>query len=246
MLRKVQDQKDPLSFTILATLARIVLDNYLDIKIKGLENLPEDGPFILVANHSSRFDGPTIGRIINRPANFMVHPNELKGLQGLLLRKVGAFSASARYDFVSHVLTRFQKGEPFVIFPEGTVHYDGYTHSFKKGVARVAFAALKAGLDVPVIPVACGYDLKGRKTARYNIGKPVSVAAYGQTYEQDPGAATNRFLSCLHREVLGLRSELGYELDREQLLLTEAPSAAKGTLLLPVGNQLVDGFSLSA
>ncbi|HMW92946.1 MAG TPA: hypothetical protein PKE54_23160, partial [Candidatus Obscuribacter sp.] len=77
-------------------------------------------------------------------------------------------------------------------------------------------------------------------------GKPVSVAAYGQTYEQDPVAATNRFLSCLHREVLGLRSELGYELDREQLLLTEAPGSAKGTLLLPVGNQLVDGFSLSA
>ncbi|HNM49617.1 MAG TPA: hypothetical protein PKN86_07940, partial [Candidatus Obscuribacter sp.] len=66
------------------------------------------------------------------------------------------------------------------------------------------------------------------------------------TVDDTQPAATNRFLSCLHREVLGLRSELGYELDREQLLLTEAPSAAKGTLLLPVGNQLVDGFSLSA
>lgn len=216
MLRQVVDGKDPFSFAILAGLTRIVLDNYLNIQIKGIENLPKSGPFICVANHSSRFDGPTIGRIINRPACFMVHPNELKGLQGFLLTKVGAFPSSPRYDFVSHVLSRFEKGEPFVIFPEGTVHYDGLTHPFKKGVAKVAFAALEAGLDLPIIPIAAGYDWQGKRKALYNIGKPIAVSAYKDAYARDGQEAIATLLKHLHNDVLDLRRQLGFELGIEK------------------------------
>ena len=57
----------------------------------------------------------------------MVSPNELTGLQGFLLSRVGAFPAHPRLDFVSHVLNQFKKGEPFVIFPEGNVWRNGHT-----------------------------------------------------------------------------------------------------------------------
>lgn len=212
MLRQVVDGKDPFSFAILAGLTRIVLDNYLNIQIKGVENLPKSGPFICVANHSSRFDGPTIGRLINRPACFMVHPNELKGFQGFLLTKVGAFPSSPRYDFVAHVLSRFEKGEPFVIFPEGTVHYDGITHPFKKGVTKVAFAALEAGFDVPIIPIAAGYDFQGKRKALYNIGEAIAVSSYKESYARDAQAASQALLDDLHKQVLALRMELGFEI----------------------------------
>jgi 1-acyl-sn-glycerol-3-phosphate acyltransferase len=239
MARLIKDEKDPLSFSILAFLTRAFLDNYLHIQIKGLDNLPKDGPFICVANHSSRFDGPTLGRIINRPANFMVHPNELKGFQGWLLRKVGAFSSNPRNDFVSHILSRFVKGEPFVIFPEGNVFQDGSTHKFKKGVAKVAFAAYERGLNVPIVPVGIGYKLEGRKQARFNIGEPISVATYMDGYRKDKEEASNSLLVSLHREVLSLRNELGYALDGEQLLLTQTEKEPK-KFLLPLGNQLLE------
>lgn len=240
MVRLIKDEKDPLCFSILAFLTRAFLDNYLNIQIKGLANLPKDGPFICVANHSSRFDGPTLGRIINRPANFMVHPNELKGFQGWLLRKVGAFSSNPRNDFVSHVIGRFEKGEPFVIFPEGNVFQDGSTHKFKKGVAKIAFAAFEKGLNIPIVPVGIGYKLDGRqKEARFNIGEPISVATYMDGYERDKDEATNSLLLSLHREVLSLRNELGYALDGEQLLVTQSEKEPK-KFLLPLGNQLLE------
>ena len=144
----MRDCKDPVSFFLLSLLAKLVIAlHFKKVDIRGKENLPATGPFICIANHSSRWDGPTLGRIIDRPANFMVSPNELQGLQGFLLSRVGAFPAHPKLDFVSHVMQQFKKGEPFVIFPEGNVFYDGHTHPFKKGIARIAFAAQQNNID---------------------------------------------------------------------------------------------------
>lgn len=235
MSKEIVDKKDPITFFLLSLITKIVLALFFRrIQVKGLENIPRTGPFICVANHSSRFDGPTLGRIINRPANFMVSPNELKGLQGALLRKVGSFPSNPRLDFVSFVLFRFRKGEPFVLFPEGNVFYDGYTHKFKKGVAKVAFAALLQGMNVPIVPVAIGYNFQGQWQARLNVGEPISARDYLALHEKDKELATNNLLTSLHREVLSLRAELGYKADEKQLLESGVE------FRLPVGNELLD------
>lgn len=234
MSKEIVDKKDPISFFLLSLITKIVLFLFFrKIQVRGLRNIPRKGPFICVANHSSRFDGPVLGRILDRPANFMVSPNELKGLQGTLLRKVGSFPSNPRHDFVSFVLSRFGKQEPFVIFPEGNVFYDGHTHKFKKGVAKVAFAALLHGMNVPIVPVAIGYNFQGQWQARFNFGEPIYVQDYLALYEKDKDLATNNLLTSLHREVLSLRAELGCKEDEVQLL--ESGENFK----LPLGNQLV-------
>jgi hypothetical protein len=64
-------------------------------------------------------------------------------------------------------MQQFKKGEPFVIFPEGNVFYDGHTHPFKKGIARIAFAAHQNNIEVPIVPVGITYE---SGVAHYNIG----------------------------------------------------------------------------
>jgi 1-acyl-sn-glycerol-3-phosphate acyltransferase len=218
MTHKITDWKDPFSYFFLAAFVKFVVAIFFSkIEVRGAESLPKDGPFICVANHTSRWDGLVLGRLIDRPSTFMVHPNELKGLQGALLRKVGAFPANPKLDFAGFVSERFRHNEPFVIFPEGNVFYDGQTHPFKKGFARVAFSAAQQDLNVPIVPLAVGYQLTRRKIV-ISVGTPVSVFDYRTEYEQNPAGTMNNLCTALHREVLALRAELGFEADRKQLL----------------------------
>ncbi|CAN5384451.1 hypothetical protein BH11CYA1_BH11CYA1_32470 [soil metagenome] len=215
----MRDCKDPISFFLLSLLAKLVIAlHFKKVDIRGKEYLPAIGPFICIANHSSRWDGPTLGRILDRPANFMVSPNELKGLQGFLLSRVGAFPAHPKLDFVGHVMQQFKKGEPFVIFPEGNVFYDGHTHPFKKGIARIAFAAHQNNIEVPIVPVGITYE---SGIAHYNFGPAISIDDYAADLQINPAGASKRLTTSLHREVCHLRSELGCLADRRQLDIVE-------------------------
>ncbi len=219
----MKDRKGPISFFILSLLTKLVLAlHFKRVVLSGRENLPASGAYICIANHSSRWDGPTLGTVVNRPANFMVSPNELIGLQGFLLGKVGAFPAHPKLDFVSHVLGQFRKGEPLVIFPEGNVFYDGHTHPFKKGIARIAFAAHQQNLEVPIIPTAIRYE---NGQAFFKFGAAISVSEYIGELAVNAAAAGKRLTQSLHREVCLLSSELGCQADGRQLLKHDSESS---------------------
>ena len=214
----IRDWKDPFSYFFLSAAVKTAIAAFFSkIEVRGAEHLPKHEAYICVANHTSRWDGLILGNLVNRPSTFMVHPNELKGLQGALLRKVGAFPANPKSDFAGFVAERFRHKEPFVIFPEGNVFYDGQTHPFKKGFARVALNAAQNGQPVPIIPLAVGYQWTRRKIV-ISIGAPISVAEYRDDYLQKPVQTMNNLCTAIHREVLCLRADLGFEADRKQLL----------------------------
>ncbi len=240
MTHKIKDLKDPISFWLLSAFVKALIALFFSkIEVRCSQNLPKAGAFICVANHTSRWDGLVVGRLIDRPSTFMVHPNELKGLQGKLLRKVGPFPANPKSDFAGFVVDRFRRNEPFVIFPEGNVFYDGQTHPFKKGVARVAFNAALNELDVPIVPLAVAYQWTRRKII-VSVGAPISVYQYKGDYEQNPAGTMNKLCTALHREVLALRADLGFEADRKQLL------AVKNGLHFLAGQEGARSLSLSA
>jgi 1-acyl-sn-glycerol-3-phosphate acyltransferase len=218
MTHKITDWKDPYSYFFLSIFVKTMIAIFFSkIEVRGAQSLPKSGPYICIANHTSRWDGLVLGNLVNRPSTFMVHPNELKGFQGLLLRKVGAFPANPKLDFAGFVAERFRRDEPFVIFPEGNVFYDGQTHPFKKGFAKVALNAAQQDLDVPIIPLAVGYQWTRRKIV-ISVGAPISVIDYRADYDQNPATTTASLCTAMHREVLALRADLGFEADRKQLL----------------------------
>ncbi len=178
------------------------------IEVYGRENVPTTDPFILVSNHSSRFDGLMVLRALRRKANYMVSPAELKGYQGLTLPWVGAFPADPRHDLIGFVENGFRKGEGLVVFPEGTVFYDGLLHPFKLGAARIALAAQRDGIAVKVIPASIVYDWEAPRVAKIVFGQPVDLSSYSERFEKDPPAVTKNLTESLFREVSALKSEL--------------------------------------
>lgn len=178
------------------------------VEVYGRENVPENGPFILVSNHSSRFDGLMVLRGLRRKANYMVSPAELKGYQGVTLPWVGAFPADPKSDLVGFAEEGFRKGDGLVVFPEGTVFYDGVLHPFKLGASRIALSAQNNGIAVKVIPASVMYEWGSPNVARIIFGEPVDLQSYAERFKSDPQAVARNLTESLYREVAALRSEI--------------------------------------
>lgn len=124
------------------------------INVIGLENIPQTGGVLFVANHQSNFDIPILVGHVPRDKGFIAKHE---------LLKVPTFSRWMKYigcifidrkdprqslAAINEAAERLKAGHSIVIFPEGTRSADGTVAPFKAGGLRLG---VKAG--VPIVPV---------------------------------------------------------------------------------------------
>lgn len=128
--------------------------------VKGLDNLPAEGPAIIASNHLSFSDSIFMPLMVPRPVIFLAKSEYFTGtgLKGRLtalffrltnqlpMDRSGGAASAASLEAGMDVLTH---GGLLGIYPEGTRSPDGRLYRGKVGVARLALQA-----KVPVIPVA--------------------------------------------------------------------------------------------
>ena len=171
---------------------RIVLPSYFrKITVKGQENVPLVGPVILAPTHKARWDSLVLpaatGRVATgRDLHFMVTSDEVKGLQGWFIRRLGGFAVNVRSPSISslrHGIGLLQKGKMLVIYPEGGIFRDNQVHRLKPGLARLALQAESQSmhLGVKILPVSIHYDTphpKWRSSVEIRIGQALDVNTY--------------------------------------------------------------------
>jgi 1-acyl-sn-glycerol-3-phosphate acyltransferase len=163
------------------------------ITITGQDYLPTSGPVILAPTHRARWDSILLpfatGRsVTGRDLRFMVTADEVKGLQGWFIRRLGGFAVNVRRPTVAslrHGIDLLLAGEMLVIYPEGGIRREDRVHGLKPGLARLAMQAeaAKPGLGVQVLPVDIYYGQTypgWRCPAQIHIGEPLAVAPYLQ------------------------------------------------------------------
>lgn len=162
------------------------------IKINGLENIPTDDPVIIAPTHRSRWDALivpyAVGRLSSgRDLRFMVSANEVKGLQGWIIRSMGGFPVDTdrpQLNSVNHSIELLKQGEEMlVIFPEGGIYNDKQIHPLKRGVALIALQAEtdKSERRVKILPVGIRYSEpipRWGTEVTVDIGSPLTVADY--------------------------------------------------------------------
>ncbi|MBE9044506.1 1-acyl-sn-glycerol-3-phosphate acyltransferase [Pleurocapsales cyanobacterium LEGE 10410] len=182
-------------------LARILypLGSYLvipfffgKIEINGQENIPLHDPVIVAPTHRSRWDAfivpYALGRLVSgRDLRFMVSENEVTGLQGWVIRRMGGFPVNTERPQLSSVHHSVellkQDREMLVIFPEGGIFRDTKIHPLKRGVALIALQAQtdKSSRGVKILPVGIRYSKPypgwGTKI-KVDIGLPLTVEEY--------------------------------------------------------------------
>ncbi len=127
------------------------------LKSKELENIPDKGPVIIVANHVSYVDALVISAAVRRPLQFVMDHNIFKtpGL-GWIFRQMKAIPiAGAKEDpaKMEEAFARVRKaladGDAVAVFPEGKLTATGEMNPFRPGVERIV-----SETNAPVVPIA--------------------------------------------------------------------------------------------
>ena len=128
---------------------------YFRLSIKGKENIPANGPFIIAPNHESFLDGPlvTSGLSWNTIKDTYFYATDehfntsfkrsVASRTNVILMKMSDLKNS-----ILHMAQVLRAGKNLMIFPEGRRTNTGELGDFKK-----TFAILAKELQVPIIPV---------------------------------------------------------------------------------------------
>lgn len=187
---------------------RLVLPLYFrNLTVLGLDNIPKEGPVVLAPTHRARWDAITVAYATGRWATgrdlrFMVSANEVKGLQGWFIRRLGGFPVNPQSPAIASLrfgVEVLQNGEMLVIFPEGGIFRDRQVHPLKPGLARLALQAetSQPGLGVSVVPMSIAYsdtEVSYRCGMTIRIGSPLSVADYTHTHSKEAAKQLTRDL----------------------------------------------------
>jgi 1-acyl-sn-glycerol-3-phosphate acyltransferase len=130
----------------------------LDMKAAGLDNIPENPPYVLCPNHETYVDGMWVASFL-RPGHFRkmcsLAAQELitsHGIFGQIMLRVGRGIAVDRLGNPVRALIlakqQLEKGEIVLVHPEGTRSPDGELGEFMDGAA---YLAMKSG--APIVPV---------------------------------------------------------------------------------------------
>ena len=197
-------KSDTLNSHVSPWLAKIIypIGSYLvlplffgKIQIEGQEHIPLQDPVIIAPTHRSRWDALLVpyalGRLVSgRDLRFMVSANEVKGIQGWVIRRMGGFPVNTerpQLSSVQHSIELLQANqEMLVIFPEGGIFHDYQIHPLKRGVALIALQAASNQLKqkVKILPVSVRYSQpypSWGTDVKVDIGAPLTVKEYLST-----------------------------------------------------------------
>jgi len=127
------------------------------IRVHGVQQVPDEGPALVVCNHVSFMDALLVGGSVRRPIRFVMYYKIFKiPVLSWIFRTARAIPiAGAKEDpelmqrAFAEIEAALAAGELVGIFPEGQITRDGEINPFRSGVERI----LKTQ-PVPVIPVA--------------------------------------------------------------------------------------------
>jgi glycerol-3-phosphate O-acyltransferase / dihydroxyacetone phosphate acyltransferase len=194
---------------VMANFARLLVHIFFrQVELEHGDNLPADGPVVVVANHTNGLvDGLLLMATLSRFPRFLGKATLFKIPPLWPFLKLGgvvpvyrAIDGGGGGHNVSAFATSHRilaQGGVVALFPEGISHDESSLQPLKTGAARIALGAGFEGGGGGVVTVAVGltYDAKARFRSRalVRIGSPESTARWADAYREDSHEAVRRF-----------------------------------------------------
>jgi len=138
-------------------LAWLLVHTAYRVEKSGLENIPEQGPAVIVCNHVSFVDAVVIMAACRRPIRFVMDHGIFKiPVLSFIFRTGGAIPIASRKEnpemmerAFAEVAQALRAGDLVGIFPEGRITDTGELNPFRPGIRRIVDET-----PVPVVPMA--------------------------------------------------------------------------------------------
>lgn len=129
------------------------------VRLDGMENVPQTGPALFLANHVSILDALILIGLSKRRIHFLMQ-SEFYNMKyfHLLFKRMGVIQVppaghpKQMRKFLERIRTLLRQGEFICVFPEGGVSGNGLIMQFKNGFSRM----LPDDIEVPTLPVRIG------------------------------------------------------------------------------------------
>jgi len=175
-------------YFLIRSIGWFIFRTVYQLNIEGRENLPPEGPAIILPKHQFWSDIPIIGLALWRPASYIakqelfVYPvirQFITSLGGVAIDRLKPVKSLDSFRYVEHLL---QEGDFIVLYPEGTY----YPHFMGRGKHRFVqrfldFQEKKGWREqkpIPFVPVGIQYGGKNfRSVVNVKIGKPLFARA---------------------------------------------------------------------
>ena len=217
-------QNSCMVFTILRHwIAFFISAFYRRFQTRNIHHALAEGPVIIAMNHPNAFTDPVLFQLQALPhrLNFLARGDAFKpGFVTWFLQSIGIVpifriqdggkeGLKKNEDAYRRVNYLLSKGQKVIVFAEGLCIQERRLRPLKKGVARMVFGAYEhLGNDqLKVVPVCVNYNKahKFRSNAFHNVGEPIAVKDFYESYLKHPARAQNAFLQALEprmRELL--------------------------------------------
>ena len=143
------------------------------IKVYGHENIPQNGPVVLCANHTSNFDPLVLRTQVKREINFLAKKELFQNkLLAFILNRFSVIAVDRdKNDLTAYknVMHKLKNKEVIGIFLQGTRNKENDLERAKNGAAMFAIKS-----NAPVIPIAIKSDFKLFSQVIINIGQPIN------------------------------------------------------------------------
>ncbi|MHC4220987.1 MAG: lysophospholipid acyltransferase family protein [Planctomycetota bacterium] len=148
----------------------------MKLSFYGLENIPDEGGFIITSNHQSYLDPIFCGLHIKRPFYYLARDSLftpwLTGRLIASLTTIPVRRGEADMSAMRQVIGRLKEGHGVCLFPEATRTRDGKITPFKPG-----FGLLCRRGNAAVLPVVIegAFECWPRHKKMFIIGSKISV-----------------------------------------------------------------------
>lgn len=164
------------------------------VVIKGIKNIPKNGPIVFTANHQNAFlDALILATTTWRFTHYLVRADVFKfswarwwlatlNMMPIYRIRDGRSALDQNTEIFRRCNQILDRGEALLIFPEGNHGQQRRLRPLSKGFTRIVFGAMehRASLPIFIIPVGLNYTSHQSAGSSVSIyfGKPIDPAIY--------------------------------------------------------------------
>jgi len=167
----MQQQRMTFWYLLGYSLSKALAKTFFNYRVIGAENMIEEGPCIIAANHCSFFDPPLVGVACKRAIHYLARKSLLEWpILGPIfpdLNVIPVDRKNADRSALMGAIRVVKNGGAVLIFPEGTRSPDGKLQPAQPGIGMIV-----AKTGAPVVPVRIfgSYEVYNRNQRRPKIG----------------------------------------------------------------------------